>query len=308
MKQPEQEHKHSIKDFFQGLSFSQLLAGALAAVTSFFLSSKIGIAGSVIGVAVASIVSTAASQIYKNVIDASSEKIQTTVVNGELIKTKSKSASADDDDTDELSTESSEQNTKPEDATTEQIDTVEDDGEHIGRTVTSRAGSVTGKKQLPADSPHHNRVAIIIAIVSALVAVAATAAIILVLTDGKGTDVVVHDKPTTSQIEPSHDSTDPSYLNTMDPSMMPSDSSSSDDSSASPSDSTSSQNPTQSASPSPSESSSDASTEPAPSPSSSSPSPSADSTDSTGTPDTMNDEEIVVPNSDSTTKAKTGQE
>ena len=65
-----------MKNFFKGLSFSQLFAGALAAITSFLLSSKIGIAGSVIGVAVASIVSTAASQIYKNVIDASSKKLQ----------------------------------------------------------------------------------------------------------------------------------------------------------------------------------------------------------------------------------------
>ena len=65
-----------MKNFFKGISFSQLLAGALAAVTSFLLSSKIGIAGSVIGVAVASIVSTAASQLYQNVIDASSKKLQ----------------------------------------------------------------------------------------------------------------------------------------------------------------------------------------------------------------------------------------
>ncbi len=49
---------------------------ALAAVTSFLLSSKIGIAGSVIGVAVASIVSSSASQLYQNVIDASSKKLQ----------------------------------------------------------------------------------------------------------------------------------------------------------------------------------------------------------------------------------------
>ena len=46
-----------VRNFFKGLSVTQLSAGALAAVTSFLLSAKIGIAGSVIGVAVGSIVS-----------------------------------------------------------------------------------------------------------------------------------------------------------------------------------------------------------------------------------------------------------
>ena len=43
-----------IKGLFEGLSVSQVTAGALAAVTSMLLSAQIGIAGSVIGVAVAS--------------------------------------------------------------------------------------------------------------------------------------------------------------------------------------------------------------------------------------------------------------
>ena len=67
-----------MKKFFQGLSITQILAGALAAVTSFLLAAKIGIAGSVIGVAVGSIVSAVASQIYQNVFKESSKKIQTT--------------------------------------------------------------------------------------------------------------------------------------------------------------------------------------------------------------------------------------
>nr|WP_281500612.1 hypothetical protein [Gardnerella vaginalis] len=47
----------------------------MAAVTSFLLASKIGIAGSVIGVAIGSIVSAVASQLYQNVIHASSRKL-----------------------------------------------------------------------------------------------------------------------------------------------------------------------------------------------------------------------------------------
>ncbi|BDR54733.1 hypothetical protein KIMH_08440 [Bombiscardovia apis] len=69
-----------MKKFFQDLSWAQVFAGALAAVTSFFLAAKIGIAGSAIGVAVGSIVSAVASQLYKNVLDASTQKIQETVI------------------------------------------------------------------------------------------------------------------------------------------------------------------------------------------------------------------------------------
>lgn len=65
--------------FFKGISFSSICAGALAAVTSFLLSAKIGIAGSVIGVAAGSVVSAVATQVYKNVLKASGEKLQQAV-------------------------------------------------------------------------------------------------------------------------------------------------------------------------------------------------------------------------------------
>ena len=68
-----------MKNFFKGVSFSSICAGALAAVTSFLLSAKIGIAGSVIGVAAGSVVSAVATQVYKNVLKASGEKIQQAV-------------------------------------------------------------------------------------------------------------------------------------------------------------------------------------------------------------------------------------
>ncbi|RSX56111.1 hypothetical protein D2E26_0674 [Bifidobacterium dolichotidis] len=64
-----------MKNFFKGLSFSQLFAGALAAVTSFLLSSKIGLAGSVIAVVVSSLVSATSSQVYKNILEESGKKL-----------------------------------------------------------------------------------------------------------------------------------------------------------------------------------------------------------------------------------------
>ena len=70
---------HSPKDkagLFDGISKSQVLAGALASVTSMLLSSKIGIAGSVIGVAVGSVVSTVASTVYKNILRNSANALK----------------------------------------------------------------------------------------------------------------------------------------------------------------------------------------------------------------------------------------
>lgn len=67
---------HALRDLFDDLSFAQVGAGALAAVTSMLLSSQIGIAGSVIGVAVGSVVSAVSSQVYKKFLAASAEKIK----------------------------------------------------------------------------------------------------------------------------------------------------------------------------------------------------------------------------------------
>ena len=64
-----------IKGLFEGLSVSQVTAGALAAVTSMLLSAQIGIAGSVIGV-VGSVVSTVSSQLYKKFLAGSAEKLR----------------------------------------------------------------------------------------------------------------------------------------------------------------------------------------------------------------------------------------
>lgn len=73
MAQVEKEKKRRL---FADVSAVQVVATALAAVTSMLLSSYIGIAGSVIGVAVASIVSTLAASLYKKFLADSAEKIK----------------------------------------------------------------------------------------------------------------------------------------------------------------------------------------------------------------------------------------
>lgn len=65
-----------MKGLFKDLSFAQLAAGALAAATSFLLSSKIGITGSLIGVVVGSVVSAISTQVYKKAISSSTDALK----------------------------------------------------------------------------------------------------------------------------------------------------------------------------------------------------------------------------------------
>lgn len=66
------------KGLFDDISIPQIIAGAAAAATSVALASKIGIAGSVIGAAVSSVITVVSSQIYRHFISASAEAIKGT--------------------------------------------------------------------------------------------------------------------------------------------------------------------------------------------------------------------------------------
>lgn len=61
---------------FDGISIAQVVAGAAAAATSVALSSYIGVAGSIIGAAVSSVVTVISSQLYRRFLDASARKIK----------------------------------------------------------------------------------------------------------------------------------------------------------------------------------------------------------------------------------------
>ncbi|MBR2682966.1 MAG: hypothetical protein IKE22_06860, partial [Atopobiaceae bacterium] len=64
---------------FDDFSMSTVLASALTAATSFFLTSKIGLAGSLVGAIIAATISTVATQVYKGVLLASADKIKDAV-------------------------------------------------------------------------------------------------------------------------------------------------------------------------------------------------------------------------------------
>lgn len=66
------------KGLFDDISIPQIIAGAAAAATSVVLASKIGIAGSVIGAAVSSVITVVSSQVYRHFISASAEAIKGT--------------------------------------------------------------------------------------------------------------------------------------------------------------------------------------------------------------------------------------
>lgn len=64
------------KGLFDGISVAQVIAASGAAATSMLLASRIGIAGSVIGAAVSSMVTVICSQLYRNALDASARKLK----------------------------------------------------------------------------------------------------------------------------------------------------------------------------------------------------------------------------------------
>lgn len=215
-----------MKNFFKGISFSSIFAGALAAVTSFLLSAKIGIAGSVIGVAAGSIVSAVATQVYKNVLKASGEKLQNAVpfVTNDKDGTDGAGKSGDDATT----------VIAPAESESEQTKTLSADGDTTaampatsGRVISSAQAGGRESNILPDNAGgsiqhagrrasfdawlHGKRAPIVIAIVSALIGVAVSAGLILAFTGGHGTDTVVRDMVNSKQTPSDDNAGDSTY-------------------------------------------------------------------------------------------------
>ncbi|AFU71282.1 hypothetical protein BA20089_02765 [Bifidobacterium asteroides DSM 20089] len=226
-----------MKQFFHDISWAQIIAGALAAMTSFWLAAKIGVAGSIIGVAIGSIVSAVASQIYKNVLEASGQKLQESVVgSADQDDDDSKTGSNDDSDADGQTTmlpaqgkgrsddysdaaDGSTQVMAPVDGSTQVMPPVGDEKStaKTGRTISSingprtHADSITATSRKKLDQRHRN--VIIVSVVSALVAVLLSALAINALTKGEGTDKVVRNvvsPPASQVVTPSQEEETPS--------------------------------------------------------------------------------------------------
>ncbi len=75
------ENHSKSKGVLDDFSLSQVIASTLSAVTSLLLSSKIGIIGGVLGAAVGAAVAAIATQLYKGMIRASTERVQSMMEN-----------------------------------------------------------------------------------------------------------------------------------------------------------------------------------------------------------------------------------
>lgn len=250
-----------MKNFFKGISFTQVLAGSLAAVTAFLLSSKIGIAGSVIGVAIGSIVSAVASQLYQNVIHASSKKIQSSsalksgssryeeddtkvvnnarfialeddmpkeyeVYNNMIDSSKEKQArrvvamasnanvagdsSRDVDSLSSQNAKSGESQALNAESTSvmelsslrklkEEDNALSEGDEDSILTLNDAKRALGGRSDYANSEAKYKKLTIVIAILSALAAVLLTAGIVLLFTQGKGTDNLVPSGQNTEQ-------------------------------------------------------------------------------------------------------------
>ena len=251
-----------MKKFFEGLSISSIVAGALAAVTSFLLASKIGIAGSVIGAAASYIVSAVATNIYQNVLQASGEKLQSVgstdddaAEHGEsddgsnesshASETKLPAASGDaadaqqSDDIDRPARVEAAASENPENtmvaaaaagetttslgtastpatrATTTTLSTASAPAasrrtprEIVSRPTAQRSRHTYSVKELRASRRNPKRTAVIVTVVSGLLAVAVTAGIVLLITQGNGTDSVVRDWISPTVTTPSPEQTE----------------------------------------------------------------------------------------------------
>ena len=213
--------KSVFRHFFAGISWIQILAGGLAAVTVFLLSSKLGLAGTIIGAALASMISTFASQLYQNILK---------VANSKLLST-----SADDSQQSRSPHESSTavrpSSTQPSSACAS--DVPESSQVHrriVGTSDQSQLSSTTVmplSQALAGTSPDYQsdtvngradnlkknkqkKLAIIISVVVALLSVALVTGTIMLITGGKPTDTVLPSTRVEHSQTPTHNSPDSS--------------------------------------------------------------------------------------------------
>lgn len=216
----------TVKKFFEGISISQIIAGSLAAITSFFLAGKIGVAGSTIGAAASYIISTVAGKVYQNVLKASGEKLQAASPLGGSSSESEGAASDQSKQAEQAESAAGDQTTAAADAekATSTEDTADMSSLEQPRTVVSNgalspAGS-DGKVQTFAQVRHRNvkRMAIVVSLISGLVGVALTAGVVLLFTQGKGTDTVVRDMTgKSSVVETPNDGADQNTQDTTTP-------------------------------------------------------------------------------------------
>lgn len=159
------------KGLFDGISVAQVIAASAAAATSMLLASRIGIAGSVIGAAVSSMITVICSQLYRNALDASAQKLKAKQASSDLAHGTAMSASA--------MTEPNGTVAAPYAARLE------------GRNLTARIAPTKLQARAAAERSATKRKVAVVSVVIAVAAVTASAGIIMLTTSGEGLGVKV---------------------------------------------------------------------------------------------------------------------
>lgn len=159
------------KGLFNGISVAQVIAASAAAATSMLLASRIGIAGSVIGAAVSSMITVICSQLYRNALDASAQKLKAKQASSGLAHGTAMSDSA--------VTEPNDTFAAPYAARLE------------GRNLTARIAPTKLQARAAAERSATKRKVAVVSVVIAVAAVAASAGIIMLTTSGEGLGVKV---------------------------------------------------------------------------------------------------------------------
>lgn len=159
------------KGLFNGISVAQVIAASAAAATSMLLASRIGIAGSVIGAAVSSMITVICSQLYRNALDASAQKLKAKQASSGLAHGTAMSDSA--------VTEPNGTVAAPYAARLE------------GRDLTARIAPTKLQARAAAERSATKRKVAVVSVVIAVAAVAASAGIIMLTTSGEGLGVKV---------------------------------------------------------------------------------------------------------------------
>ena len=156
------------KGLFDDISIPQIIAGAAAAATSVALASKIGIAGSVIGAAVSSVITVVSSQVYRHFISASAEAIKGTHA---AVDYPAGAYEPVEPNADEHLGGA---------ATTQEMRQI------AGRATTARVAPNSLRAKAAAERSQTQKKVIIFSVVIAIVAVIACAGAILITTAGEG--------------------------------------------------------------------------------------------------------------------------
>lgn len=196
-------HQSVGKKVISDISGAQITASALAAVTSLFFSSNIGLAGSVIGVAASAAVTALSSSIYKSFIEGTKAKAKAKAAENEALASGEGTAEGAPQTTQEF---------KREAFTNNEAAVSRNSGKYTHAAAKRQSNGVSGR----FDIVNKKWFAIVLLTVIGLLTVFVTAHIITTATGGEGigtkttpifqTSEKVDDDMSTASLDTSHDS------------------------------------------------------------------------------------------------------